>query len=653
MSPEQAEGRKDIGPATDVWALGVILYELLVGRTPFQGVTLVDTLEQVRTREPVPPTQLQPKVPTDLETICLKCLRKEPAQRYGTADELAEDLRRFLDGEPVRARPVGLLARSLRWCRRNPRLAGLGAAVLLLLLTIAVTSTAFAFVLDARRREIEKAWHRAEEQEGLARRSSRQATESAREADQRYQLLHEALTVVIDRVQQDLKPFPETGTARRQILEATMKVLRRSVAQGRDSSRQPERSLAAAHMLMGDLLLEAKDTREAIRHYKECHDILTVLYRSNPESDKAALNYAASLSRQGDVALDHRHDAAEALRLYREALALQEHFRAHPPAKPELTPTEELRSLANSEQRIAEILLRSQPRALAEARGYFERARDHFDRVVLVEGTAGNHLRVKQVCFQLGQLNERLDRPDDARRAFERCLEACRRLVEANPGDAEYPILIARLCGKVGDAYLFAGATPRAKRFYHEAVSTNEGLVRRDKQPGLRLLLSLNYYRRATASLRLGDGKAADSDYKKCLDLRAELQRRFPTNLDLRIDLMIAQGRCGLHREAAAFAKKLRQDFADKPTHLLHAACGYALSAFGVAHGKDEGSLTAAEGQLRQEYCDRAVEALRQAKAQGYKDVRNLQAEPDLDPIRQDKGFRQLMGEYAVRPAKR
>src|SRR5262249_38297492 len=84
MSPEQAEGRKNTGPSADIWALGVILYEMLVGRTPFSGVTMFDTLEQVRTREPVPPTQLQSKVPIDLETICLKCLRKEPNQRYET-----------------------------------------------------------------------------------------------------------------------------------------------------------------------------------------------------------------------------------------------------------------------------------------------------------------------------------------------------------------------------------------------------------------------------------------------------------------------------------------------------------------------------------------------------------------------------------------
>jgi WD40 repeat protein len=134
MAPEQAEGQvRAIGPATDVYALGAILYELLTGRPPFKAETAMETLLQVKFTDPVSPSQLQPKLPRDLVTICLRCLQKEPRQRYASALALAEDLDRFLEGRPIRARPVGVLARTIKWARRRPAIAAMGAGSCLIL----------------------------------------------------------------------------------------------------------------------------------------------------------------------------------------------------------------------------------------------------------------------------------------------------------------------------------------------------------------------------------------------------------------------------------------------------------------------------------------------------------------------------------------
>jgi lipopolysaccharide biosynthesis regulator YciM len=173
MPPEQAAGNtRAVGPASDVYSLGAVLYECLTGRAPFRATTPLETLALVTGSEPVPPRRLQPGVPRDLQTICLKCLRKEPAKRYNTAESLADDLGRFLDGRPVVARPVGPAERLVLWARRRPALASLAASVMVVAVGSAVLLTsAYERERQARRDE--------EGQRRLAEDNERKALASA------------------------------------------------------------------------------------------------------------------------------------------------------------------------------------------------------------------------------------------------------------------------------------------------------------------------------------------------------------------------------------------------------------------------------------------------------------------------------------------
>jgi eukaryotic-like serine/threonine-protein kinase len=167
MAPEQAGGKVNaIGPAADTYALGAILYETLTGRPPFKGVTSLDTIMQVVSLEPAPPRDLQSQVPRDLETICLKCLHKNPARRYASAVELAEDLRRFQAFEPIQARPTSTLERMRKWSRRHPAATGLSAALVL------VVAAAFSLVTWK--------WQEADRAAGLDREAKVQAERVAK-----------------------------------------------------------------------------------------------------------------------------------------------------------------------------------------------------------------------------------------------------------------------------------------------------------------------------------------------------------------------------------------------------------------------------------------------------------------------------------------
>jgi tetratricopeptide (TPR) repeat protein len=191
MAPEQAQGQtRAVGPAADVYALGAILYETLTGRPPFRAETSAQTVMQVISDDPVPPARLNPKVPRDLETICLQCLRKNPARRYAGARALADDLRRFLNGEPVAARRTPAWERAVKWARRRPAAASLVALLGVTFLGLAA-ATALLTAANQREREAHEQAIRARlDAEQKEREAVRQREEARRQGQTTKEVAH-------------------------------------------------------------------------------------------------------------------------------------------------------------------------------------------------------------------------------------------------------------------------------------------------------------------------------------------------------------------------------------------------------------------------------------------------------------------------------
>ncbi|QEH35754.1 Serine/threonine-protein kinase PknB [Aquisphaera giovannonii] len=253
MAPEQLLGPSgDITPAADVYALGAILYEALTGRPPFKGATPLSTLDQVANQEPLVPSSLQRSTPRDLETICMKCLEKAPSRRYASADAMADDLRRFLDGRPILARPSPPWEKAAKWARRRP---GLAVALLGLALAVAVV---FAGIL--RYNALLRAGVRA------AREAKDEADRKTRFALEQRNLAMQALDKLVFEVQERLGETPATRHLRQSLLDTAIAGLD-DLATSTEAT-PPDMSRAAAHQKLGEIYRQVGRSAEAGRQFE-------------------------------------------------------------------------------------------------------------------------------------------------------------------------------------------------------------------------------------------------------------------------------------------------------------------------------------------------------------------------------------------------
>ncbi len=533
MAPEQAWGQThQIGPLTDLYALGAILYEMLVGRPPFQGASPLETLELVRTAEPVPPTRLQPKIPIDLETICLKCLQKDPAKRYADTSALAEDLERFLDGRPILARPVGAVERLARWCRRNPKFAALTATVAALLVTVAAVSSSAAVSLDRLNGQLvesnraeatargaaeanERAALDARDLEAKARKKEREAREKAEKLvalalQQNKNALDSQRTISV-LIFQRLRDVAGTQELREELLRTSLNGLRANMkvvellgavgAPDKAAAATATRTLAGIYQRAGGLMEDFGRYDEALRYYRQMDELAESLAASNPGQIDLRKPLASSKVTLGEFELNRLLDAKAALRHLEQNLALRREFLASEPGDDEAR-----RGVCNALGKLARVWLKL---------GDPVKASSYYQEEIALRGQIGAKL-AGEVEFRretagleekLGDLYVTLANNRSGREHYDRALKIREEILSQNPGHNQAQRDLVLSNNKIGTFYLIQLNDPAAARgFYERALAEYERRVRAEPESVVaRDDLGTTHYYVATAALRAGD----------------------------------------------------------------------------------------------------------------------------------------------------
>ncbi len=606
MSPEQIRQPESVDERSDVYSLGATLYEAMTGVEPFRG-TAHGVMLQVLHEEPRKPRLINESIPQDLETICLKALAKEPAGRYRSAAAFTEDLRRWLRGEPILARPPGPTGRLWRWSKRNPRVAVLGGLVAALLIFACVGSLLFAGRLATEKNETTAALGIAEHNARAARLAETHAVANAEEARELGAAALEAHSALIFKVQEQLGNKAGTLPLRKHLLETALAGLQKIVKlpHGPDS----ERSIQGAYERMSDVLSALGRSHEAWIACQTATELAQKRADRLPENPEAQRDLALALEKLGTFRYVE-HNFKDALTHFTKAhdirVALVKNAR-----RPELE-----RELAVSFNKLGDV---------AYFTGQLDQAEHNYLEALQLtreaaSADAANKTYERDLRFSYGRLvmlNEGRRNFAEAARYEKLAVQAAGDLAKADPANTLWQHDFAFTSGQAGVLDLKLDHVPAALEHFQTYLNVSEKLLARDPDNVTAMRdVGLACQRLAEGQLRAGLAEQAQGNASRAVQIFERILQKDPANVPVRIDLAIACLR------QADIHERLGQYRAGG------VACGRAVEAMKVLEkdGKIQGSMLVG----LQETSRASQDACQQASA--IKDFAIQSLKPDSGP---------------------